>query len=187
MNTILTKINDLVGWNSIPTKQRSAKPTKPTKLSKLSKPAFTLIELLVVVAMIMILAGTMTVSMKGANERARIQRATAEVNIITQAILAYENETKDGDKHELPSLNRADCDSGTVGFLLGRETSQSGKIPVLLMAALSSGGKMLDPWGHPYKVTIKKSSFRPNFKTMTGSMQTGFFLPNFHRLREGER
>ena len=153
----------------------------------LTDKGFTLIELIVVVAMVMVIAAAMTTSLAGAQERARVQKAVAETKAITQAILAYENETKNGEDHELPPLERADCDRSTLGFLLGKETSQSGKIPVLLMASLSSGGKMLDPWGNPYKVTIRKNSFRPNFKTMTGSMQTGFFLPNFYRLREGER
>ena len=157
-------------------------------MSKLrEKRGFTLVELLVVVAMIAVIMGAMSVAVAGAMERARIQRAKAEVKIITQAILAYENETKGGGEHELPPLDKADCDRDSLGFLLGRESGQSGKIPVLLQAALSSGGKVLDPWGHPYKVTIRKNSFRPSFKTMTGSMQTGFFLPNFYRLREEER
>ena len=153
----------------------------------LTKRGFTLIELLVVMTMIMLIAAAMGVSVSGARERARVQKAIAETKIITQAILAYENETKNGEDHELPTLDKADCDRDSIGFLLGKETSQSGKIPVLLLASLSGGGKMLDPWGHPYKVTIRKNSFRPNFKTMTGSMQTGFCLPNFYRLREEER
>ena len=151
------------------------------------KNGFTLVELLVVIAMIVLLTGAMSTAVTGSIKRARIQKATVEVKAITQAILAYENETRNGTDYELPVLTQADCDQSTIGFLLGRETSQSGKIPVLLMAALTSGGKMLDPWGHPYKVTIRKNSFRPNYRTMTGSLQTGFFLPNFYRLREGER
>ena len=148
---------------------------------------FTLVELLVVIAMIVLLTGAMSTAVTGAMKRARIQKATVEVKAITQAILAYENETRNGTDYELPVLNKQDCDQSSIGFLLGRETSQSGKVPVLLMAALTSGGKMLDPWGNPYKVTIKKNTFRPNYRTMTGSLQTGFFLPNFYRLREGER
>ena len=148
---------------------------------------FTLVELLVVIAMIILLTGAMSAAVSGSMRRARIQKATVEVKAIAQAILAYENETRNGTDHELPVLNKADCDQSTIGFLLGRETGRTGKIPVLLMASLTGGGKMLDPWGHPYKVTIKKNSFRPNFRTMTGSMQTGYFLPNFYRLREGER
>lgn len=153
----------------------------------LTKRGFTLVELLVVIGMIVLLTGAMATSVAGGIKRARVQKATAEVKAIAQAILAYENETRNGDDHELPVLSQKDCDQSSIGFLLGRETSQSGKIPVLLMASLSGGGKMLDPWGHPYKVTIRKNSFRPNFKTMSGSLQTGFYLPNFYRLREGER
>lgn len=152
-----------------------------------NKRAFTLIELLVVVAMIMVIIGAMSVAVSGATERARIQKAHAEVKIITQSILAYENETKGGDDHELPVLTRAECSADTLGFLLGRETGRTGKIPVLLQASLTAGGKILDPWGHPYLVTIKKNSFTPRFKTMTGQMQTGFWLPNWYRLGKGER
>ena len=156
-------------------------------ISRYKREGFTLIELLVVVAMIAIIAAAMTVSVAGAQERARVQKATVEVKAMTQAVLAYENFSREG----LPVLGSeragAEVNASNLGFLLGKETSQSGKIPVLLLASLSGGGKMLDPWGHPYKVTIRKNSFRPNFKTMTGSMQTGFCLPNFYRLREEER
>ena len=148
---------------------------------------FTLVELLVVVGMIMLLTGAMTASVTGAMNRARVQKATAEVKIITQAILAYENERQGNGEAELPTCDKQDCDASSLGFLLGRGNSASGKLPVYLMASLSSNGKLLDPWGHPYKVTIKKSTSRPTFRTMTGSMQTGFYLPNFYRLREGER
>lgn len=151
----------------------------------LTKRGFTLVELLVVVAMIAIIMGAMSVSVSGAMERARIQRATAEVKIITQAILAYENETKNGADHKLPPLNKADCDASTLGFLLGGESGQSGRIPVLLQASLSGNGKILDPWGHPYKVTIKET--HPKMKNRTTNLQTGFCLPNANRLGEGER
>ena len=156
-------------------------------LTETTRRGFTLIELMVVVGMILILVGAMSTAVSGAMARARRQKAASEVKIITQAILAYENETRNGEDFELPTLDKAECSKDTLGFLLGRETSQSGQIPVLLMAALSGGGKMLDPWGHPYRVTIKKNSFTPRFKTMTGSMQTGLFLPNFYRLTAKER
>ena len=150
---------------------------------------FTLIELMVVVGMIMLIVGAMSVSAKGSMERARVQKAKAEVKVITQAILSYENELRSSGKTvDLPTLDKADCSSENLGFLLGRGTATGGgKLPVLLMANLTGGGKLNDPWGHPYKVTIKKSTSRPTFRTMTGSMQTGFYLPNFYRLREDER
>ena len=149
---------------------------------------FTLIELLVVVAMIIILTASMTASVSGARERARIQRATSDVKVISQAILAYENYSRGG-KFELPTMERRDADKGALGFLIGQGGSaeSGGKIPALLMAQLSSGGAMLDPWGKPYKITIREVSRTPRVKTASGAMQTGFFLPNFYRLTEGEK
>ena len=52
---------------------------------------FTLVELLVVIGMIAILIAALTTSMAAAQERARIQKATSDVKVISQAILAYEN------------------------------------------------------------------------------------------------
>lgn len=149
----------------------------------LTEKGFTLVELITVVAMIMILIAAMGTAVSGAQERARVQKATAEVKAITQAILAYENE-KD---HELTPMTRENCNRSSLGFLLGQETSDTGnKIPVLLMAALTSGGDMLDPWGHPYKVTIK-SKKPQQIDVMKGAMKTGFHLPNWYRLGRGER
>lgn len=152
-----------------------------------SKRAFTLVELLVVLAMVALILAAMTTGVTGAMERARVQKATSEVKIIAQAILAYENETKNGHDYELPTMEKVDCDRDSIGFLLGKETSQSGQVPVLLMASLANGGKMLDPWGHPYKVTIKKSSNSVNFESMRQNLRTGFTMPNAYRLGEGER
>jgi len=152
-----------------------------------SKRAFTLVELLVVLAMVALILAAMTTGVTGAMERARVQKATSEVKIIAQAILAYENETKNGHDYELPTMEKVDCDRDSIGFLLGKETSQGGQVPVLLMASLANGGKMLDPWGHPYKVTIKKSSNSVNFESMRQNLRTGFTMPNAYRLGEGER
>lgn len=147
-----------------------------------ARQGFTLIELLVVVSMIAIILGAMTVSVSSARERACIQRATSEVKVISQAILAYENWSRSG---ELETMNRRDADKGSLGFLLGTEQAQTGgKIPVLLMAQLRNGGKMLDPWGIPYKVTIKEGSVSAAQQIQ---LRTGYHLPNFHRLGPGER
>ena len=149
-----------------------------------NKRAFTLIELLVVVAMIAIILGAMTTSISSARERARVQKATSDVKVITQAILAYENWSRGG-KYELETMERRDADSGSLGFLLGNEQAESGgKIPVLLMAQLKGGGKMTDPWGTPYKVTIRQGNVSA---AQAIQLQTGFFLPNFYRLGAGER
>jgi len=152
----------------------------------LTKRGFTLIELLVVVAMIAIILGALSTSVSAAQSRARTQKAEAEVKAITQAILGYENWNKD---NELEVMTDQDADSGSLGFLLGNEAGtaaeggQATKIPVLLMAQLKGGGKMLDPWGTPYKITIKKGTVDA---TASVTLSTGFALPNYYRLTPEE-
>lgn len=150
----------------------------------LSKRGFTLIELLVVVAMIAVLIGAMTTSVAAARERAQIQRATSEVKVISQAILAYENYARSG-KYELQEIPETDADSSSLGFLLGAAAVDAGgKMPVLLMAQLKSGGKMLDPWGMPYRVRVRRGSIAA---ASSVELKTGFCLPNYYRLSEDER
>ena len=139
--------------------------------------------------MIAVIMGAVASSISSARERAKIQKATAEVKAVSQAILAYENWARGSGTYELPTMDRADADSGSLSFLLGKGPSakSGGRIPVMLMAALESGGAMKDPWGTTYKVTIKETSVTPKWKTATGSMQTGYYLPNFYNLTEDER
>ena len=160
----------------------------PSSLSS----GFTLIELLVVVAMVAVIMGAMTTSVNAARARARLQKAQSDVKVISQAILAYEN----WNGGELPTLTRAEASKDNIGFLLGQGNAEgsgtpgangSGKLPVLLEAALSGKGTILDPWGHPYLVTIRKGSATMKTKTATGTLNTGFYLPNFYRISEGER
>lgn len=153
------------------------------------KRGFTLVELLVVIAMLAILMGSLGASVSGAQARAREQKATADVKVISQAILAYENYARGNDDFELPTMSDQDADASSLAFLLGEgEQAQSGgKIPVLLDAALRGGTTIVDPWGTPYKIKIVETNFKPKFKTATGQMQTGYFLPNFYRLSETER
>ena len=149
-----------------------------------SRNGFTLIELLVVVGMIATILGAMTTSVTAARERARVQKATSDVKVITQAILAYENWARSSN-YELPTFESpVDADNQNLSFLLGKEAADSGgKIPTMLMAQLRNG-KMLDPWGHPYKVTIKEGSISA---AQGVQLQTGYHLQNFYRLGEGER
>ena len=146
------------------------------------KKAFTLIELLVVIAMITVIMGAMTTSISAARERARIQKATSDVKVVSQAILSYENYVRGG-KYELPAMKDADAGADSLGFLLGKGGSaeSGGEIPVLLQASLDGGGKMRDPWGTPYKVTIREGNANLNLKTVTGALKTGFNLPNLYR------
>lgn len=154
-----------------------------------NKNGFTLVELMVVVAMIAILMSAFGLSVTSARERARVQKATADVKVVSQAILAYENYEQGDDNFELPTLNDQDADAGSLGFLIGEggNAESGGRIPVLLMASLTGGQKLRDPWGTPYKIKIQEKTVTPRFKTATGSMQTGYYLPNFYRLTEDER
>ena len=154
-----------------------------------NKNGFTLIELMVVVGMIAILMSAFGLSVSSARERARVQKATADVKVVSQAILAYENYEQGDDNFELPTLSDQDADASSLGFLIGEGGSaeSGGKIPVLLMASLTGGQKLRDPWGTPYKIKIQEKTVTPRFKTATGSMQTGYYLPNFYRLTEDER
>ena len=156
-----------------------------------SHKAFTLVELLVVVGMVAVLMGAMTTAVNGARERARVQKATNDVKVITQAILAYEIWNDD----ELPTMGRrgraelgADADANTLGFLVGKGSAEGvadgsgdSKLPVLLMAQLRNGGALVDPWGKQYKVTIAESSGDISLETVTSDISTGFWLPNFYR------
>lgn len=153
-----------------------------------NKRGFTLIELLVVIAMIAIILSALATSVTGAQERARVQKAINDVKVITQAILSYENYARSG-RYALEPMERVDADSSSLGFLIGRgDTADSGgKIPATLMAQLRGGGKMLDPWGTPFKVTIRKGDAPVKIESASGAMQTGYYLPNFYRLSEEER
>ena len=155
-------------------------------ISTFKRNGFTLIELLVVVAMIAAIAAAMTVSVAGAQQRAKIQKATVEVKSMTQAILAYENYSQNG----LPILGSgnsgAEANASNLGFLLGKQgTSGTGeRLPVMFQAALTSGGKILDPWGTPYTVVIAKGTL---YHQNVSTLRTGFSLPNINRLSEEER
>lgn len=150
--------------------------------------AFTLVELLVVVGMIALLMGAFASSVSAAQNRARIQKATSDVKVITQAILSYENFGAGGN-FELPTMKDRDADESSIGFLLGNGgTSKAGdQIPVLLMASLQAGGKMLDPWGTPYTISITKGSGSVNLSAGSSNMKAGYFLPNLYRVGPGER
>jgi prepilin-type N-terminal cleavage/methylation domain-containing protein len=165
----------------------------PFSIFHSTQSAFTLVELLVVVGMIAILMGAMTSAVQSARERARVQKATSDVKVITQAILAYENWNGD----ELPTMGSrgkaaggVDATSSSLGFLLGKGSAKGvggrggesgGELPVLLMGQLQGNGALRDPWGTPYKVTVAEATAAIQLKTVTGSLWAGFWLPNFYR------
>ena len=150
------------------------------------KKGFTLIELMVVIAMIGIIMAAVVTSTAGAQERARREKALSEVKTITQAILAYENVAKSG---ELPTMENRDADDNSLGFITGKggESRYGGKVGSMLAAIYRKGGKMTDPWGTPYKITIRASGASVRIESASGAMQTGYYFPNFYRLSEEER
>ena len=120
---------------------------------------FTLVELIVVIGMLMLLAGAISSSIAGASRRAKIQRATTEAQEMTKAILSYENY---GDEDGLQAfcMEEQEATESSLGFILGlteikQKNGEKGKVPVLFNGALTNG-KILDPWGNPYRVTIRQ-------------------------------
>ena len=145
---------------------------------------FTLVELIVVIAMIAIFMASVGTAIGKTRERARIEKARSDVKVVSQAILAWENYSRGG-THELREMNDEEADSSTLAFLLGQgESAMSGDIPALIMASLTAGGKMRDPWNRPYLLRIKEGKIdRPE----NLDLGTCYYLPNLYRLSEEER
>ncbi len=154
-----------------------------TMTSRIGKQGFTLVELLVVIGMLMLLAGAVTTSVTGAQRRAKIQQATVEAQEMTKAILAFENYGKNYslDKYVMED---AEATEQSLGFILGKENmqgqGQSGKVPVLFNAAVTGSGKILDPWGNPYRVTIKKDNVDQENKDSL-RFNSYVVFPNYNR------
>lgn len=142
---------------------------------------FTLVELLVVIAMLMLLMGSMTSAIVSAQRRSKIAKATTVVQELTNAILAYENYTDDHTLSDVAIPSWTDVDESTISFLLGKKSNQQGQIPVLYNAELRNG-KLLDPWGHPYRVQIRPGTIKMEDRGVLGSSaKTYVAFPNFYR------
>ncbi|MBR1586871.1 MAG: prepilin-type N-terminal cleavage/methylation domain-containing protein [Kiritimatiellae bacterium] len=139
---------------------------------------FTLVELLVVIAMLMLLAGAITSSISSAQKRAKIAQATAEAQEMTNAILAYQHF---GDNYQLPIYNNTPATEANMSFILGGETGPNGeKLPVLYNASIK-GGQILDPWGHPYYVTIRVGRPIHTETDSSDNLKSYVAFPNFNR------
>ena len=146
---------------------------------------FTMVELLVVIAMLMILAGSITSSVGSASRRAKIQQATTELQEMTKAILAYENYGRVNEDSPLSShlMEEKEATESNMGFILGQETlknGQSGNIPVLFNAEIKNGA-IRDPWGNPYRVTIRQAKIDPT-EASSDKPESYVMFPNFNRL-----
>ncbi len=159
------------------------------RAGKSDRGGFTLIELMVVLAMMAILMASLTAAVRTAMRESRISKATAEVREITHAILAYENAEQ---THRIPTMNRMDATEQSLSFILGKGNDSDGnKLPVFYEAAVDESGRILDPWGTPYRVTVKESDVR--LKEKSSKITSATFIPNFYRLdaddesREGDK
>lgn len=141
---------------------------------KRMKNGFTLVELLVVMAMLMLLIGSIASSVMSAQKRAKIAIATTAVLEMSNAILAYEN------YGELKKMDKQPSTENNLAFILGKATEDGKTVPVLYNAAIK-GGKILDPWGNPYLISITEGTISGK---QTRNMKTAVFLPNYYRPKE---
>ena len=139
--------------------------------------AFTLIELLVVIAMIGILMGALVAAVRHVMQQSKISAAETEVRELTHAILAYENAAKD---HKLPTMDRAEATEDRIGFLVGKGTDTDGNALPVFYEAPFTDGAVVDPWGHPYRITIKEKSV--TLKEKVSQLTTSTYIPNAYRL-----
>ena len=127
--------------------------------------------------MLMLLAGAVTSSIASAQRRAKIAKATTEAQEMTNAILAYSHF---GDDYKLPKLDNSPSAEATLSFILGGETVNGQKVPVLFNASIR-GGHILDPWGNPYYVTIKESRQINPDSDDSANLKSYVAFPNFNR------
>ncbi len=145
----------------------------------MKRKAFTLIELLVVLAILALLMGALTTSVANAKLRAAISKASGQANEMTNAIRAYANSVDTA----LPSLTDAEAGESTLAFLLGSGTDRGGKETGVLYNANMVGGRILDPWGNPYLVTIKAAAATATGNKMATGLEEGVFIPNRYGRR----
>ena len=156
------------------------------------KRGFTMIELLAVISMILLLMGAVTASVTRARQRAKIQQAITEAQQLTDAILAYENfvDKKGKSPLEKKATGRSweVAEEGKMAFVLGKESmpnGQQGNVPVLFNAAIYDG-KILDPWGRPYKFRIISGKVAHENTTGNSDAKAAFAIPNINRIPADE-
>ena len=149
------------------------------------KRGFTLVELLVVIGMIAVLTGATSSAIIKARRRSQTARATSECREITNAILAYENWSDDHTLVAQKFGSWKNAEEGDLDFILGMKSSSSSpdkKVPVLYNGAVR-GGKILDPWGVPYKIQVKDMGAAQQSSDQLGNgLNAYLFVPNQNRV-----
>lgn len=156
------------------------------------KRGFTLIELITVIGMLLVLIGAISSSVTAARRRAKIQQAITEAQEMTNAILAYENYGKIGGESPLEAKVTGDtwkdATESDLAFILGKESmpnGQQGNVPVLFNAAIYNG-KILDPWGRPYKFRIISGKVESKNNSGNNNASAAFAIPNINRIPADE-
>ena len=144
---------------------------------------FTLVELIVVIGMLMLLAGAVTTSVAGANRRAKIQQAVTEAQEMTKALLASAHYGR-GYSLDAHLAEKQQATESSLHLILGKENMQNGqrgKMPVLFNAASTRSGKILDPCGRPYYVTIRWGTVDTEQDSTDGNITSYVTFPNYNR------
>ena len=156
------------------------------------KRGFTLIELITVIGMLLVLIGAISSSVAAAQRRAKMQQAITEAQEMTNAILAYENYGKIGSESPLEAKVTGDAwkdaTESDLAFILGKESmpnGQQGNVPVLFNAAIYNG-KILDPWGRPYKFRIISGKVESKNNSGSNNAKASFSIPNINRIPADE-
>lgn len=150
------------------------------------KRAFTLIELLVVMGMLAVLIGAIGSSVTQARRRAMISKATQDAKEMTNAILAFENIAVGRTLEKYATGSWVPANESSLKMVLGGENTESGEPAPVLYNAQLTGGQVLDPWGKPYEIIIKKVA-EGQRQDDGQKFVTAPILPNFNRLADEER
>ncbi|MBL9215157.1 MAG: type II secretion system protein GspG [Opitutaceae bacterium] len=155
--------------------------------------AFTLIELLAVLALLGLLAGLVATGVAQAVERARSDRAEAELAVLAAALEEY--------RRAFGDYPRTDSGAGLLAALLGKKDPGMAPIearPLLDISRFTVVGgegdsRLLDPWGLPYAYAYRVPDsgwVNPLYVLCSrgpdGAMAPGLVAGGFPERRAGE-
>ena len=149
---------------------------------------FTLMELLVVIAIMGVLVATFAFSTVSARENARTVKATAEARELSNAIRLYamiqmDTELSGDDPLADLGLREGLVDASTTLTKSLTEPNEKNGETVFYNANAKSirGGRLCDPWGHPYKIRIRKVSEGEADKSEANDYKIILPIPGRHR------